>query len=173
MAMCKRSSRMNRTGFVQVVSIVLALNASAAVRYVNLNSANPASPYLTWATAATNIQVAIDVSTAGDEIVVTNGVYGTGARIASFGSNRVAVTKPVTVRSVNGPAVTVIRGHQVPGTVLGLSAVRCAYLTNGAALIGFTLTNGAAIAAQINLRNPRRFIVNPFIQSLPDYTPLA
>src|SRR5262249_11165090 len=51
--------------------------------------------------------------------------------------------KPITIQSIHGPTVTIIQGYQVPDQTNGDSAVRCAYLTNGATLIGFTLQGGA------------------------------
>ena len=50
---------------------------AAALRYVDVDSTNARPPYTIWATAATNIQDAVDASVAGDEIVITNGIYAT------------------------------------------------------------------------------------------------
>jgi uncharacterized delta-60 repeat protein len=123
-----------------ISALLLAVsNLSAATLYVSAASTNPAPPYATWATAATNIQDAVDAAAAGDEVVVTNGNYGTGGR-AGY---RVAVDKPLMLRSVNGPEVTAILGDQVPGTTNGDGQVTCVYLTNAASLCGFTLTHRA------------------------------
>jgi len=115
----------------------------AAVRYVDVNSANPTPPYTNWATAATTIQAAVDVSTNGDLILVTNGVYRTGGRSLGSLTNRVAITNALTIRSVNGPAMTLIEGTQVPQVINDFAAARCVHLAAGATLSGFTLTNGA------------------------------
>ena len=122
-----------------------AFSLSAATNYVWQTNPRPASPYSTWATAAHTIQDAVDAASAGDMVLVTNGIYSSGGRAVGTDllANRVAVDKPITLQSVNGPTNTIIQGYQLPGTTNGDGAIRCVYLTDGAVLSGFTLTNGA------------------------------
>jgi len=134
------------SSFPALLALLLPLaTASAATRYVWPGSPNPGPPYTNWATAAHVIQEAVDAAVAGDEIVVTNGVYATGGSPVGTNTlvNRVAVDKPLVLRSVNGPEVTIIQGAQAPGGGNGDGAIRCVYLATNAVLSGFTLTNGA------------------------------
>src|SRR5262249_51534269 len=118
------------------ISASLTVHVLATVHYVAASSTNPVAPYTSWATAATNIQDAVDAATvSGAVVLVTNGSYATGQRVVVGDSetNRVVVDKPLKIRSVNGPQVTIIDGGSI---------VRCIHLTDSVTLTGFTLTNG-------------------------------
>lgn len=130
-----------------VASNAFGIVTSGVVRVrihgVVATGSSPVAPYSTWETAAADIQDAIDVAEAGAIILVTNGLYSNGGKVmAGDLTNRIAITKPMTVLSVNGPASTIIQGAWDANTN-GPSAVRCAWLADGAMLRGFTLQNGA------------------------------
>ncbi|MFH1476217.1 MAG: right-handed parallel beta-helix repeat-containing protein [Verrucomicrobiota bacterium] len=144
------------SGMLATTAICIQM-AGAATNYVDRYGANPVPNYTNWATAATNIQDAVDVAAVGNTVLVSNGVYDTGAKITpSYAlTNRVCVTAAITVRSVNGPNSTFIKGQPSPETGgMGTGAVRCVYLAGGASLIGFTLTNGYTMADGVSGGNP-------------------
>lgn len=115
---------------------------AANTYYVTTNG--PGGIATDWATAKSNIQDAINLTLDGDLVLVSNGVYDvSGTAIAGTITNRVVITKAITVRSLNGPIVTIIKGARNASTTNGVAAVRCVYMTNNATLSGFTITNGA------------------------------
>jgi hypothetical protein len=135
---------MRRFSILAMLLVLNAFRVNATERFVSLTSPNSAPPYTNWDTAAHVIQDAVDAADPGDIVIVTNGVYNTGGRVVrETVTNRVAITKPLTVESVNGPAVTIIEGYQIPGTTNGDSAMRGVWMTTNTTLMGFTVTHGA------------------------------
>ncbi len=116
----------NSLHWTSITLFLAASDLSAATRYVSLDS-TPAWPYTNWATAARNIQDAVDAATEGDVIRVTKGMYSGG----------LIVNKPrLRLQSSNGRDFTIV-------DAAGLWT-RCVTVTNadGVSLTGFTLRNG-------------------------------
>ncbi len=109
-----------------LLSVSLPVLAYTTNVYVDLNSPVD-GPGTAWSNAFHTIQQGIDAPIYGWSqlvVLVNDGVYDVGGKVAvgSLITNRVYIDKSnCTVKSVNGPEVTVIKG-QGP---LGDSAVRC------------------------------------------------
>ena len=127
----------NLSGGMSTTLTVRIISLAEATWYVAVNG-DDAADGRSWATAKATIQGGIDVAVPGGLVLASNGVYATGGAFVAGLMNRAAVTKALTVQSMNGPAVTLIQGRDP----MGMEFVRCAYVADGAALIGFTLTNG-------------------------------
>ena len=108
-----------------VITGAFDLQAISTTRYVSPGGSNTA-PYTTLATAATDIQTAVNACIAGDLVLVDNGTYVL--------TTNISVTIAITLRSINGAAVAIIDGNNV---------TRCMYINSTGALIeGFTIKNG-------------------------------
>ncbi len=134
-------------GMCAILLAGLLQPAAAADWYVATNGTGPGTNG--WANATNNLQGAINASTPGDTVWVSNGVYNTGG-VTNYPTgysltNRIAITKAITVRSKdNNPTNTIIKGAWDPATN-GPAAARCVYMAANSVLIGFTLTNGATL----------------------------
>ena len=126
-----------RTGAIGIFLLLAAANVSPAAEWFVATNGSDAAAGTNWATAKQTIQAGVDAASAGDMVWVSNGVYATGGRVAngSTWTNRVAVTTAITLRSVNGPEVTIIDGS---------NQVRGVYLSTNAVLDGITVTRGNA-----------------------------
>jgi hypothetical protein len=104
--------------------------------FVDASNPSPAPPYGSWADAAANLQAAVTEALAGHGpgtscvVLVTNGTYVL--------AGQVVLDKPIAIRSVNGPAVTVVDGN---GAV---TQQRCFYVTANATIEGLTIAKGYA-----------------------------
>jgi hypothetical protein len=119
------------------------------VAYVSLSGSHT-EPYDTWAKAATGIQDGVDAVASPGTVWVTNGVYEAGGRAAAgwISTSRVCITRPVALRSVNGPGATAIRGAPDAATGgCGTGAVRCLFVSTNATVDGFTLERGHTLNA--------------------------
>ncbi|MBN2133323.1 MAG: right-handed parallel beta-helix repeat-containing protein [Sedimentisphaerales bacterium] len=127
------SARLDR--IIAAVAIIVAMSqqlALADIHYVDAACTTPATPYTSWATAATNIQDAVDEALDGDEVIVTNGNYVLAAHVV--------INKGITVRSVHGASETTVDGNS--------SAWRCFYVNHpDAVLDGFLITRGRYVGA--------------------------
>ena len=115
-------------GLACVVGFVVAGTSWGATRYVNVSNASPASPYASWATAATNIQQAIDWSDSGDEVWVAPGVY------RATNTVEIPLGKALTLRStVSRGAVMDAQNRSLVLMVRGVNSW----------VDGFTIQNGS------------------------------
>ena len=113
-----------RSGYIEVLT----------TRHVSLTGSGT-PPYESWSAAALNIQDAVDyASQHGGLVFVTNGTYWT--------SNAVSVSAGITVQSVNGPGVTIVRRD-------GSTGHRIFYVNHEDAVVdGFTMRDGNPYSSQ-------------------------
>jgi hypothetical protein len=90
----------NAAGEVAEYSNVNYIAASPGVVYVSTNGSHTV-PYTNWALAATNVPAAYALASDGAVILASNGTYQL--------TGQLTLDRAVTLRSVNGPAVTVLR----------------------------------------------------------------
>jgi len=129
----------NRLSLVLIFTALLwfgTLSLRASDRYVATNGTDTGD-FLTWATASSNIQWAVDKAlSANDTVWVSNGTFVL--------TNQIVVTNQITLRSANGPDVTIVNGGFVADAAGATTNNRCLFLSNLSARVsGFTFSNGA------------------------------
>jgi len=149
------------------------LTVFGATNYVDRTRPDDAGDGSSWSQAKRTLQAAVDVSNAGDTVLVAPGVYDEGLRVTPGGwlSNRVVLTKDILLESTHGAKATVILGARDPSDPAfqgcGSNAVRCVY-ANAGTLKGFTLAGGASGSEnKEDLNNRGGGLYSPMMNGLP------
>lgn len=138
-----------------IVSIfaTLAVSAGAGTLYVDVATGDDAAAAADARRLVCfrTIQAAVDCAAAGDVVKVYPGVYDEGGAVVNDVSNRVHITKGITLEAVSDdPSTTVIQGAWDASdgvTGYGPAAVRCVLVEpEGATVVikGFSLCDGAS-----------------------------
>jgi subtilisin family serine protease len=106
--------------------VPVVLNVYVPTNFVSLTSSNPIPPYASWATAATNIQDAVDMAGNGQTVLVGPGHY--------YIDDPVNIQKSLVLAGSDGPAATILDSDGLWRCVT-IAGTNCS-------VSGFTLTNG-------------------------------
>ena len=146
--------------------ILLAVTVAAGVwnseaKNIYVNSANYGVSGIDGTSVAKGfgtIQDGVDAALEGDTVLVAPGVYDKGGKTFDWGavvcSNRVLISKPITLKAISSnPVDTVIKGswdsNPTSGNAFGIgpAAVRCVKVTSADVVVkGFTLADGSCQA---------------------------
>jgi len=146
-----------KPGLIEITSV----QPDATNHYVSVAGSH-IFPYKTWAEAATNLSAAFSAMEPGHTLWVTNGVY-------KIGGHQKLIVDEITMRSVNGPDVTIIDGEDLyPGlqfagtnSVLdGFTIQRCVGQQPALSLRGLRINDGAggATARNMIIRDNERMV---------------
>jgi parallel beta-helix repeat protein len=95
-------SNLSTFGILTKTNLITVTGESIHTHYASLTGAH-VYPYITWETAATNIQDAIDVGIYGDTIYIASGTY--------IIDTPLLVNKSLIIESTKGPLYTFINGN--------------------------------------------------------------
>ena len=134
--------------------LLCAAHAQARTLYVSLTGSHDtnAPAFSTWATAATNIQAAIDAASGGDTIRIAHGTYTIDA--AATNTAMCYVNKPLSIIGGRG---TLFDADKTILNANGNSRVMSVGVASDPSVLrGVTLTGATAALAQDRLGQPLR-----------------
>ncbi len=94
LCLCVEYLKMKRKVFLFCVLLFFTYPVVATRYHVNINSGNDAGDGLLWSSAFKNLQAALDVAEAGDEIWIAAGVYHPTKKIADVYGTNIHPTTP-------------------------------------------------------------------------------